>query len=173
MGSDPPTWTPAAEWQGYRRFRAYDFPISAEASLRDTALSRRDSNWRSTANYRMWSSASSTAPSSGLHSCLSKSACSCCLALSASVTNSRRVRNANLQTSQYAVFGVLPINLTILSFRSGTTTSLQGIDMESTAFRGCCGQKLSCVITVTAMPFAAHLACGGFCFALFENLDCV
>jgi len=50
--------------------------------------------------YRMWSSASLTAPSSGRHSCFSKSDCSCALALSASVMNSRRVRKANLQTSQ-------------------------------------------------------------------------
>ena len=99
-------------------------------------LTKCHSNRRNTANYRMWSSASLTAPSSGLHSCFSKSDCSCCLALPASVTNSRRVRNVNLQTSQYAVFGVLPMNLTILSFRSGTISSLQGIDTESTAFSG-------------------------------------
>ena len=81
--------------------------------------------------HRMWSRTSLTAPSSGRHSCFSKSACSCALALSASVTNSRRVRNANLQTSQYAVFGVLPMNLTILSFRSGMATSWQGVNPES------------------------------------------
>src|SRR5271169_2700722 len=84
--------------------------------------------------HRMWSRTSLTAPSSGRHSCFSKSACSCALALSASVTNSRRVRNANLQTSQYAVFGVLPMNLTILSFRSGMATSWQGVNRESNTF---------------------------------------
>jgi hypothetical protein len=71
------------------------------------------------------------APSSGRHSCFSKSDCSCALALSASVMNSCRVRNANLQTSQYAVFGVLPMNLTILSFRSGMASSWQGAQDES------------------------------------------
>jgi len=74
----------------------------------------------------MWSRASSMAPSSGRHSCFSKSDCSWALALSASVMNSRRVRKANLQTSQYAVFGVLPINLTILSLRSGMANIMAG-----------------------------------------------
>jgi hypothetical protein len=81
--------------------------------------------------YRMWARASLTAPSSGLHSCWSKSDCSCSLAFSASATNSRRVRNANLQTSQYAVLGVLPMNRAILSFRSAIATSWQGVNAES------------------------------------------
>jgi hypothetical protein len=84
----------------------------------------------------MWSSAALTALSSGLHSCLSKSDWSCCLALSASTRNSRRVLKTNLQTSQYAVLGVLPMNRAILRFRSGIATSLQGTITESNAFLG-------------------------------------
>src|SRR5271156_2279830 len=80
---------------------------------------------------RMWSSTSLTAPSSGRHSCFSKSDCSWALALTASIINSCRVRNASLQTSQYAVFGVLPMKRTILSLRSGMTTSWQRAVAES------------------------------------------
>jgi hypothetical protein len=51
-------------------------------------------------DYLMWSSALLTVPGSGLHSCLSKSDWSCCLALSASTRNSWRVLKINLQRSQ-------------------------------------------------------------------------
>jgi hypothetical protein len=87
-------------------------------------------------DYPMWSSAALTALSSGLHSCLSKSDWSCCIALSASTRNSRRVLKTNLQRSQYAVLGVLPMNRAILRFRSGIATSLQGTITESNAFLG-------------------------------------
>ena len=87
-------------------------------------------------DYRMRSSVASTAPASGLHSCLSKSDWSCCLALSASTRSSRRVLKANLQTSQYATLGVLPMNRATLRFRSGIPESLQGTITESNACIG-------------------------------------
>jgi hypothetical protein len=84
----------------------------------------------------MWSSALSTVPASGLHSCLSKSDWSCCLAFSASTRNSCRVLKINLQRSQYAMLGVLPMSRAILRIRSGIETSLQGRVAESNAATG-------------------------------------
>jgi hypothetical protein len=81
----------------------------------------------------MWSSALLTVLASGLHSCLSKSDWSCCLALSASTRNSCRVLKTNLQRSQYAMLGVLPMSRAILRFRSGIAASLQGRIAESNA----------------------------------------
>ncbi len=53
------------------------------------------------------------------------------MTLSASIRSSRRVRNANLHTSQYATLGAAPTNLAILRLRSGIAVSA----FRSSAFR--------------------------------------
>ncbi len=69
------------------------------------------------------------------------------MALSASIRSSRRVRNANLHTSQYATLGAAPINLAILRLRSGIAVS---------AFRSSAFLNLSLSLLYQKKPDAAQ-----------------
>ena len=70
------------------------------------------------------------------------------MALSASIRSSRRVRNANLHTSQYPTLGAAPINLAILRLRSGIAVSA----FRSSAFR----LNLSLALLYQKKPDAAQ-----------------